>query len=65
MLKSGQRKPQQIPSLLYFFLQHDGKVELHYRIKEVDNISGIRKYCIVTDQRQQSWAPFENLLIKE
>jgi hypothetical protein len=54
MLKSGQRKPQQIPSLLYFFLQHNGKVELHYKMKKVDNISGIRKYYIVMHHRQHS-----------
>ncbi len=46
MLKSEPRNPQQNPSLLHFFLQPKGEVELYYKIIEVNNNSDGWKYCI-------------------
>jgi len=55
MLNSEPKKtPPQFPSVLNFFLQHGGEVELSYKIEKVDHISFIKKYCIILEDRQQS-----------
>jgi hypothetical protein len=56
MLNSGQKNPPpQISSLIHLFLQYTGKCRVFYKIRKDDNIPSIKKYCIILDDRQQSY----------
>jgi hypothetical protein len=42
MLNSGPKKSRKIPSVLNFFLQHHGEIELSNEIGKVEHISLVK-----------------------
>ena len=56
MLKSEQINHQQIPAILCFIFQKPVRTGLNYKIPKDDNISARKKYYIVLDYRQHSYA---------
>jgi hypothetical protein len=62
MLNSGQKNPPpQISSLIHLFLQYIGKRGEFYKIRKDDHVSFVKKYCIILDDRQQSYQQAEEL----